>query len=57
MIEPEVALMTAPIPIEDWALMEATAIPMKYDNGITDARDMMKSKALDAKNWRNGGTF
>jgi hypothetical protein len=29
MKEPNMALMTAPMPIESWAEMEATAMPMK----------------------------
>lgn len=58
MIEPNVALMTAPMPIEDCALMDATAMPMKYDKGMTLARLITKIMIRLATTWRmNGGVF
>lgn len=36
--EPKKALIAAPIPIDDCAEIEATAIPMKYASGIILAR-------------------
>lgn len=54
MTEPKVALMTAPMPIEDCAEMDATAIPIKYDSGMTDARDRIKMRACEAIKAKNG---
>ena len=45
MIEPNVALITAPIPILLCVLILATAIPIKYESGSTLASDMMKISA------------
>jgi hypothetical protein len=36
-MDPKVALITAPMPKDDWAEIDETAMPMKYDRGITDA--------------------
>lgn len=56
MMEPKVALMTAPIPMDDWADIDATAIPIKYDRGMTLRRQRKKTSACDAMNARNAGT-
>src|SRR5262249_46369189 len=37
-ILPKVALITAPMPTDDCALIDATAMPMKYARGMTEAR-------------------
>lgn len=42
MIDPNVALMTAPIPMELCAEIDATAMPMKYDSGMTDPNAQTK---------------
>jgi hypothetical protein len=42
MMEPKVAFMTAPIPMDDCAEMEATAMPMKYESGMTLSNESKK---------------
>jgi hypothetical protein len=41
-MEPNVAFMTAPIPMDDCAEMDTTAIPMKYESGITLSNESRK---------------
>jgi hypothetical protein len=55
-IEPKVALMTAPIPIDDCAEMDATAIPMKYESGMTLSRESKKIRSREARRERMTGT-
>lgn len=58
MMEPNVALITAPRPILDCAEMELTAIPIKYDRGMTEPRPSMNTKealvnqAFGNRSWR-----
>lgn len=54
MIDPKVALMTAPIPMDDWAEMDATAMPMKYESGMTDAMERAKMKTRDDRKLNKG---
>lgn len=42
---PNEALMTAPTPIELCAEMDATAMPMKYESGMTERRAETKTNA------------